>query len=101
MGEEDYYEFTLNSKGQKQRVGSMQIELRGVNPKKHQFTVALYVDDMRLEKKNKSINEPVYFYAGGSRAPLELVVNQVSDKKIAGYLSVPKVVATSAKVNGN
>ena len=101
MGEKDYYEFTLNSKGQKQRVGSMQVELRGVNPKKHQFTVALYVDDMRLEKKNKSINEPIYFYAGGSRAPLELVVNQVSDKKIAGYLSVPKAVATSAKVNGN
>ena len=101
MGEKDYYEFTLTSKGQKQRVGSMQVELRGVNPKKHQFTVALYVDDMRLEKKNKSINEPIYFYAGGSRAPLELVVNQVSDKKIAGYLSVPKAVATSAKVNGN
>ena len=101
LGEKDYYEFTLNSKGQKQRVGSMQVELRGVNAKKHQFTVALYVDDMRLEKKNKSINEPVYFYAGGSRAPLELVVNQVSDKKIAGYLSVPKAVATSAKVNVN
>ena len=97
MGENDYYEFTLNSKGQKQHVGSMQIELRGVNAKKHQFTVALYVDDMRLEKKNKSINEPIYFYASGSRAPLELVVNQVSDKKIAGYLSVPKAVATSAK----
>ena len=101
MGEKDYYEFTLNSKGQKQHVGSMQVELRGVNAKKHQFTVALYVDDMRLEKKNKSINEPIYFYAGGSRAPLELVVNQVSDKKIAGYLSVPKAVATSAKANGN
>ena len=101
LGEKDYYEFTLNSKGQKQRVGSMQVELRGVNAKKHQFTVALYVDDMRLEKKNKSINEPIYFYAGGSRAPLELVVNQVSNKKIAGYLSVPKAVATSAKANGS
>ena len=101
LGEKDYYEFTLNSKGQKQRVGSMQVELRGVNAKKHQFTVALYIDDMRLEKKNKSINEPIYFYAGGSRAPLELVVNQVSDKKVAGYLSVPKAVATSAKVTVN
>jgi chromosome segregation ATPase len=101
MGEKDYYEFTLNSKGQKQHVGSMQVEFRGANAKKHQFTVALYVDDMRLEKKNKSINEPIYFYAGGSRAPLELVVNQVSDKKIAGYLSVPKAAATSAKANGS
>jgi len=98
LGERDYFEFSLSSKGQKERVGSMQIELRGVSAKKHQYTVALYVDDMRLEKKNKSINEPIYFFAGGSRAPLELVVNQISGKKISGYLSAPKPAATSAKI---
>jgi hypothetical protein len=97
QGERDFYEFSLTSKGQKEHVGSTQIELRGASGKKHQYTVALYVDDMRLEKKNKSVNEPIYFYAGGSRQPLELVVNQVSDKKISGYLSVPKAAATSAK----
>ncbi len=97
LGERDYFEFTLNTKGQKQRVGNLQVELRGVNAKKHQFTVALYVDDMRLEKKNKSVNEPVYFYAGGSRAPLELVANQVSNNKVVGYVSVPKAGATTAK----
>jgi hypothetical protein len=96
MGERDYYEFTLTSKGQKERVGQAQIELRGASGKKHQYTVALYVDDMRLEKKNKSINEPIYFYAGGSRQPMELVVNQVSDKKVSGYLSAPKAIAASA-----
>jgi chromosome segregation ATPase len=102
MGERDFYEFNLTSKGQKARVGSMQVELRGVNAKRHQFNLALYVDDMRLEKKNKAVNEPIYFYANGSRAPLELVVNQVGDKKVAGYLSVPKTItatATSAKPN--
>lgn len=97
MGERDYYEFTLTSKGQKEHVGSTQIEFRSASAKKHQYTVALYVDDMRLEKKNKAVNEPIYFYAGGSRQPLELVVNQVSDKKIVGYLSAPKAGATSAK----
>src|SRR6266481_2826404 len=51
MGERDYYEFTLTSKGQKEHVGQTQIELRGASGKKHQYTVALYVDDMRLEKK--------------------------------------------------
>lgn len=97
MGERDYYEFTLTSKGQKEHVGNTQIEFRSASGKKHQYTVALYVDDMRLEKKNKAINEPIYFYAGGSRQPLELVVNTVADKKIAGYLSVPKAAATSAR----
>jgi chromosome segregation ATPase len=101
MNERDYYEFTLTSKGQKEHVGSTQIELRGASAKKHQYTVALYVDDMRLEKKNKSINEPIYFYAGGSRQPLELVVNTVSDKKIVGYLSVPKAAATSARASAS
>lgn len=95
-GERDYYEFTLTAKGQKEHVGQTQIEFRGASAKKHQFTIALYVDDMRLEKKNKAINEPIYFYAGGSRQPMEIVVNQVSDKKITGYLSSPKAVAASA-----
>jgi uncharacterized coiled-coil protein SlyX len=102
MGERDYYEFSLKSKGDKQHVGSMQVELRAVNVKKHEFTMALYVDDMRLEKKNKAINEPIFFYAGGSRAPLELVVNQVNKNKVTGYLSAPKAVAASAtKPSGN
>src|SRR5260221_9391388 len=99
MGERDYYEFTLTSKGQKEHVGQTQIELRGASGKKHQYTVALYVDDMRLEKKNKAINEPIYFYAGGSRQPMELVVNKVTDKTVSGYLSAPKAIAASAKTN--
>ncbi len=96
-GERDYFEFTLTGKGQKQHVGNTQIELRSTNPKKHEFTVALYVDDMRVEKKNKAINEPIYFYAGGSRQPMELVVNTIGNKKITGYLSAPKAAATSAR----
>ena len=99
MGERDYYEFTLNGKGQKEHVGSMQVELRGASAKKHQYTVALYVDDMRLEKKNKAINEPIYFYTSGSHQPMEIVVNKVSDKSITGYLSAPKSGAASAKAN--
>lgn len=95
-GERDYYEFTLTTKGQKEHVGQTQIEFRGASGKKHQYTVALYVDDMRLEKKNKAINEPIYFFAGGSRQPMELVVNQVADKKISGYLSAPKAVAAAS-----
>jgi septal ring factor EnvC (AmiA/AmiB activator) len=97
QGERDYFEFTLTAKGQKQHVGNTQIELRSTNAKKHEYTVALYVDDMRVEKKNKAINEPIYFYAGGSRQPMELVVNTIGNKKITGYLSAPKAAATSAR----
>jgi hypothetical protein len=40
-----------------------------VNPKKNLYTVALYVDDARYEKKNRSVNEPIYFFTHGTRAP--------------------------------
>lgn len=95
LGQRDYYEFTLAGKDAKQRVGSISVQLHGVNVKRHQFTVELYVDDMRLEKKNRSVNEPIFFYAG-NRSSLELVVNKVDKDRIVGYLSAPKAQATSA-----
>ena len=91
LGQRDYYEFTIDRKGGRQKVGILMVELRNTNTKRNQFTIALYVDDMRLEKKNRSINEPIYFYTRGSRSALELVVNQVGKNRIVGYLSVPKV----------
>lgn len=99
QGERDYYEFTLTGKGGKSKVGSTMMELRGTNVKKEQFTVALYVDDMRLEKKNRAVDEPIYFYTRGTRAPLELVVNEVGKDKAVGYLSVPKAQPQSASAS--
>lgn len=101
LGERNYYEFSLNAKGQRAHVGGMMVELRGANAKKHQYTVNLYVDDMRLEKKNRTIYEPVFLYANDSHAPLELVVNHVAKNKISGYVSVPKAAPTSARVMQN
>ena len=96
MGQRDYFEFSIEKKGAKQRVGDVVLELRGTNSKKNSFTVALYADDLRLEKKNRSVNEPIYFYTRGYRAPLEMVVNKIGKDRIAGYVSVPKGAATSA-----
>jgi hypothetical protein len=100
-GERDYYEFTLTAKGQKEHVGQTMLEFRSASAKKHQYTIEMYVDDTRLEKKNRAVNEPIYFYSGGSRQPMELVVNQVTDKKISGYLSAPKAIAASASAKTN
>ena len=100
LGERDYFEFTLTKKSNRQKVGSMMVELRSANQKRNQFTVALYVDDMRLEKKNRSVNEPIYFYTRGSRRPLELVVNQVGKDRITGYLSVPKSAGQPSAASG-
>jgi chromosome segregation ATPase len=93
LGLRDYYEFTLEGKGSQKKVGAITVELRNTNTKKHSFTVDLLVDDMKLQKKNRSINEPLFFYTAGGRQSLELVVNQVGKNKVSGYLSVPKAAA--------
>jgi len=101
LGERDYYEFTINKRGERQKVGDLMVELRGINEKKNIFTVAIYVDDARYEKKNRSVNEPIYFFTRGTRAPLEFTVNSVGKDKITGYLSVPKAKTTHAQASGN
>lgn len=101
MGQRDYYEFTIDRKGGHQKVGNLTVELRGTNTRRNQFSLALYVDDMRLEKKNRSVNEPIYFYTRGSRSALELVVNQVGKNRVVGYMSVPKVQSQSASSSGS
>ena len=99
MGQRDYYEFSVTKKGGTQKVGSIQVELRDTNTKKNQYTINVLTDDKSFEKKNRSVNEPMYFFEGGSRKPLEFVVNSVGKDKITGYLSAPKSVPTSAAQN--
>lgn len=101
LGERDYYEFAIERKNQREKVGDLMVELHGVNTKRNVYSVALYVDDARYDKKNRSVNEPIYFFTHGTRAPVEFVVNQVGKDKISGYLSVPKVNATHAQASGN
>jgi len=91
LGERDYYEFSIDHKNNREKVGNLMVELHNTNIKKSQYTVTIFVDDQRHEKKALTANEPLYFFENGARAPLEFVVNQVGKDKITGYLSVPKV----------
>lgn len=99
LGDRNYYEFSIDKKNQRERVGDLMVELKNVNAKKNLYTVSLYMDDARFDKKNRSVNEPIYFFIHGSRAPMEFTVNQIGKDKIAGYLSVPKASPTHAQVS--
>jgi hypothetical protein len=101
LGERDYYEFTIDNKNTREKVGDLMVELKNVNQKKNVYTVQLYVDDSRYEKKNRSVNEPIYFFSHGTRAPIEFTVNSVGKDKIAGYLSVPKATSSRSQAAGN
>jgi hypothetical protein len=96
MGQRDYFEFSVTRKNGAERVGSIMVELKDTNTKKNQYTINVLADDKSFEKKNRSVNEPIFFYTGGSKAALELVVNKVSKTTASGYLSVPKSGGTAS-----
>lgn len=96
IGQRDYFEFTVQRKGGATKVGSIQLVLKDTNPKKNQYTMNVLADDNSFEKKNRSVNEPIFFYTGGSRSALELVVNKVTKSSATGYLSMPKGTSTAS-----
>ncbi len=99
-GERDYYEFTIAKKNQVAKVEDIQVILRNTDVKKGKFTMDVLVDDNKLEKKDRSVNEPLQFLVGKNRLRYELVVNWVQKDKAGGYLSIPKDKSLAAeKIN--
>lgn len=97
-GEREYVEFTISGKNKPQKVGNVTVELKGVNQKRNQYSVAMTVEDKRFEKKNRALNEPILFYTTGSHQAEEVVINKVGKDQITGYVSIPK---TGAQAAGN
>jgi hypothetical protein len=92
LGERNYYEFNL-AKGQKStRIGNVTVALKKVDFKRNRFSLEVMADDKLVEKKDRTVNEPVQVYVGGSRQPDEIVINQVNKDGVVGYISTPKVV---------
>ena len=90
LGERDYVEFTIAGKNKPQKVGNLTVELKGINEKRSQFTVAMTAEDRRIEKKNRNMNEPIFFYISGTKIPEELVINKLGKDTVSGYISIPK-----------
>ena len=89
-GERNYYEFDLAKSKQPYRVGDVAISLKKTDTKAQRYAINLIADDRTIEKKDKTVNEPVQFYQSGLREPSEIVVNQIFKDRIVGYLSTPK-----------
>lgn len=98
-GERDYFEFDIR-KGRKnvgQRVADIGLELKKADAKKQKYDVVIMVDDSRLEKKDRTANEPVQFLVGRDKLRYEVVVNVVDKDRIRGYVSAPKDKVLSAE----
>lgn len=91
LGERNYFEFKIQKSKAPQKVGDVLVQLKKADPKHNRFTIELTADDKKVEKKDRTINEPLQFYVSKARQPYELVVNSVEKNMIAGYLATPKV----------
>lgn len=91
LGERNYIEFKLAKAKNATKVGDVMITLKKADPKKNRFTFELMVDDKNVEKKDRTINEPIQFLTSKARQPYEIVVNNVGKDVISGYLATPKV----------
>jgi hypothetical protein len=88
-GDRNYYEFTL-TKGQKKPVSTVSLELKKSDVKHSRYTLVVYADDKKIEKKDRGLNEPVQFYTGKDNYLYELVVNSIDKNQIKGYIATPK-----------
>ena len=95
-GDRNYYEFTLH-KNQRQPVSTVGLELKKADTKRSRYTLEVYADDKKIEKKDRGLNEPVQFYTGKDNYLYELVVNNISKDQIQGYVSTPKSAPAPVK----
>ena len=93
LGERNVYEFSLVKSKQPQKIGPIQLQLRKVNTKHYTYTLDVIADDKRVEKKDKTLEEPVQFYVRGAHTPYEIVVYTMAKDHITGYLTTPKEAA--------
>ena len=86
----DYFEFNLQRRHDRKKIGSIMIELLKTNRKQNVYTIDLFFDDKRTQRKDMALDQPVYFYVQGAPTALELVVNKLDKNRISGYISAPK-----------
>jgi hypothetical protein len=100
-GERSYYEFDLDKSLQFQREGPVGVRLHKANTKHEYADLEMLVDDFKVSKKHVNIYEPVVFYAGDRKMPVELVINNISKNHIHGYVSEPKYKAAELEAMAN
>ncbi len=96
-GERNFYEFDIQKKKGPMLVGDLRIGILKTDPKKKKFDLRIVVDDNSLDKKDRTVNEPIQFLVGRTKLRYEIVVNEVQKDHIVGYLSAPKDKGLSAE----
>jgi hypothetical protein len=98
-GDRNYYEFTLLRGAKPQPIATVSLQLKKADAKHGKFTMNVTADDKTIEKRDRSVSEPIQFYSGRDHLLFELVVWTVDKNKATGYLSTPKGAPTPVTAN--
>ena len=96
-GERNYYEFALLKGKSPTPISTISLQLKKADQKRSKFTLNVLADDRTIEKKDKTMMEPLQFYTGRERQLYEVVVFTVEKNKVTGYLSTPKSAPAAAQ----
>jgi chromosome segregation ATPase len=99
LGERNYVEFKISKAKAPQKVGDISVLLEKADPKNNRYTIKVIADDKTVQKRDKTLNEPVQFLLSRASQPYELVVNEVRKDMISGYVASPKVQAPRGNSN--
>jgi hypothetical protein len=89
-GDRNIYEFALQKGARPVPVSTISLQLKKVDGKRGKYSLNVVADDRTIEKKDRTLFEPLQFYTGRDRNLYEIVVLMADKKKITGYLSTPK-----------
>jgi hypothetical protein len=90
LGDRNYTEFRLVKAREPQVVNGIAIALKRADVSARRFTLEVTAEDVRVQKRDRTLNEPVQFYVAKRKQPYEIVVNTIGKNEISGYLATPK-----------
>lgn len=93
LGDRNYFEFTLHKNRPPTALSTIKLRLRKADVKHSRYTLEIFSDDRKIQKKNRDLDEPLQFYSGNPPMLFEIVVNEIGKNEVSGYLSTPKAVS--------
>ena len=70
-------------------MGPVELQLKASDSKSQRYTVCVYLNNRRVELKDRVLNEVVVFVLARGTPPLELVATKINHDQIVGYFEVP------------
>jgi hypothetical protein len=94
-GDRDYQVFQVTRSKRLRKIGPIRVSLRNTDVARQTFDVELESGGVRIQKHNVKRQERLRLPARGNDA-VEVVINQITEDQVTGYLSMPRTVEQHA-----